>query len=105
MIEKMDIQVPRKPEKLADKPANRKGKRKAAFKDDGSLQKKKFSSKLCALCDKHRGAKTTHNTGGIVESMRRTGSLKRHSNPENGRLPSINLTTSLLSQWKILSRK
>ena len=36
-IEKMDVQVPRKPEILVDKPANRKGKRKVTFKEDGKL--------------------------------------------------------------------
>ena len=35
MIENMDVQVLRKPEKLADKPANGKGRRKVAFKEDG----------------------------------------------------------------------
>ena len=36
-VEKMDVQVLRKPEMLADKPANRKGKRKVTFKEDGKL--------------------------------------------------------------------
>ena len=34
-VEKMDVQVPRKPEKLADKPASRKGKRKVSDKESG----------------------------------------------------------------------
>ena len=38
-IEKMDVQVPRKPKKLADKPPNGEGKRKVAFKEDGSLER------------------------------------------------------------------
>ena len=37
-IENMDLQVPRKPEKLADKPANGMGKRKVSNeKEDGLL--------------------------------------------------------------------
>ena len=59
-IEKMEIQVPRKPEKLADKPANGNGKRKRKgfFKEDSLPRKGKHSSKFCALCDKHGRAKT-----------------------------------------------
>ena len=61
-IEKMDVSVPRKPEKLDTKPANGHGKRKVTFKDDRLPTKRKHSSKYCALCAKHGGAKTTHNT-------------------------------------------
>ena len=63
LIEKMDVQVPRKPEKSVDKPANGKGKRKVSFKEYSLPQKGKHSSEFCALCDNHGGAKTTHNTG------------------------------------------
>jgi hypothetical protein len=63
MIEKMDIQFPRKPKKLVEKPRNGKGKRKVSFKEDILPQKSKHSSKYCALCAKHGGAKATHNTG------------------------------------------
>jgi hypothetical protein len=62
-IEKMDVQVPRKPKKLADKPVNGKEKRKVSEKEDGLPQKRNHSSKYCALSAKHGGAKTTHNTG------------------------------------------
>jgi len=62
-IEKMDVQVPRKPMKSVDKPANRNGKRKVTFNDDSLPQKRKHSSKYCALCAKHNRALTTHNTG------------------------------------------
>ena len=41
-IEKMDVQVPRKPEKSVDKPANGKGKRKVSFKEDSLPQKRKL---------------------------------------------------------------
>jgi hypothetical protein len=59
----MDIQVPRKPEKLVEKSGNRSGKRNGYPKDDGFPRKRKSSSKYCALCAKHGRAKTTHNTG------------------------------------------
>ena len=52
-IEKMDIQVPMKPKKLVDKPANRNGKRKVNFKDGRLPGKRKHSSKYCALCANH----------------------------------------------------
>ena len=52
-----------KPKKLTDKPANGKGKRKVAFKEDGKPQKRKHSSKHCVLCKKHGGAEMTQNTG------------------------------------------
>ena len=35
-IKKMDVQVPRKPEKSSDNPANGKGKRKVSYKEDSS---------------------------------------------------------------------
>ena len=60
-IEKMDVQVPRKAKKVAAS-GNGKGKRKVAFKDDNASKKKKCSSKHCDLCEKHGGAKNTHNT-------------------------------------------
>jgi len=59
----MDVQVPRKPEKSVDKPVNRNRKRKVTFKENNLPQKRKHSSKYCAFCAKHGGAKTTHNTG------------------------------------------
>jgi len=40
-----------------------------------------------------------------LENMRKTGSLKIHSNPRKGSPPSTKKTTTdLLRQWKILSR-
>ena len=57
---KMDIQVPRKAKSEAVT-GNGKGKKKVAFKDNGTSKKKK-SSKQCALCAKHGGAKLTHDT-------------------------------------------
>ena len=109
MIKKWTFKFPRKLNILADESVNRKGKRKVSGTEDSLPWKKKHSSKYCTLCSKHGGAKTTHNTGDcrkIVENMRKTGSLKRHSNPRKGSPPSIrNSTTSLLRQRKILSRK
>ena len=60
-IEKMDIQVPRKAKKVSES-ENGKGKRKVANKDGSNPQKRKCYSRHCALCDKHGGAKSTHNT-------------------------------------------
>ena len=60
-IEKTDVQVQRKAEKVAES-RNGKGKRKVAFKDDNASKKKKRSSKHCDLCETHSGAKNTHNT-------------------------------------------
>ena len=60
-IKNMDTHVPRKPKKLAEK--SRDIKKKGSSKQDGNPPKTKKSAKLCALCDKHGRAKTTHNTG------------------------------------------
>ena len=60
-IENMEVHVPRKPEKLAEKSTD--GKRKGSSKGDGNPTKKKKSDKKCALCEKHGGKYTTHNTG------------------------------------------
>ena len=57
----MDSQVPRKAEKVADS-GNGKGKNKVNSKDDKNPKKRKRSSRHCALCAKHGGAKLTHNT-------------------------------------------
>ena len=61
-IEKLDIQVPSKTEKSMES-GNRNGKRKCSPKNDGLPRNRKNSSKYCALCAKHGGSKTTHNTG------------------------------------------
>ena len=61
-IEKMDIQVPRKAKKLLES-GNGKGKRKGSPKNNGLPHKNKNSSKYCAICAKHGGAKSAHNTG------------------------------------------
>ena len=60
-IEKMDIQVPRKAGKVAES-RNGKGKMKVAFKDNSTFPNKKHSSRHCALCAKHGGAKLAHDT-------------------------------------------
>ena len=60
-IENMDNHFPRKPEKSEEKSGDK--KRKGSSKQDGDPRKMKKSAKFCALCDKHGGAKTTHNTG------------------------------------------
>ena len=61
--EKMDIRVPRKAKKLVES-GNRNRKRKGSPSNNGLMRKnRKNSSKYCALCAKHDGAKTTHNTG------------------------------------------
>ena len=60
-IKKMDNQVPRKAEKVADS-GNGKGKRKVDNKDNKNPKKRKRSSRHCALCAKHGGAKSTHDT-------------------------------------------
>ena len=57
----MDTHVPRKPKKLGKK--SRDKKRKGSSKRDRDPCKTKKSAKFFALCDKHGGAKTTHNTG------------------------------------------
>ena len=57
----MDVHVPRKSKKLVEKSGDR--KRKGSPKDNGLPRKRKKSSKYCALCAKHGGAKTIHNTG------------------------------------------
>ena len=59
-IENMEIHVPRKPEKSGE---TKDGKRKGSFTGDGNPNKKKKSDKKCALCEKHGGKHTTHNTG------------------------------------------
>ena len=73
-IEKMDIQVPKKAEKAAES-GNGKRKRKGALSDEKASNKKSRSSKNCELCEKHGGAKNTHNT---VDCKR----YKKRWNPE-----------------------
>ena len=41
---------------------NGKSKRKVTYNNDNNSNKKKRSSKHCDLCEKHGGAKNTHNT-------------------------------------------
>ena len=53
---------PKKPEKSDSKSANGNGKRKVSSIDDSLNNKRKHSSKHCALCGKHVGDKMTHNT-------------------------------------------
>ena len=59
-IKNMEIHVPRKPKKSGE---TKDGKRKGSFKGDGNPNKKKKSDKKCALCQRHGGKYTTHNTG------------------------------------------
>ena len=101
-IKNMDIHVPRKSKKLEEKSGNR--KRKGSPKDDGLLRKRKKSSKYCALCAKHGGAKTTHNTGDC-RKCEKDGTFKKAFKPPKGKSAEKNSTTSLLRQWKKISRK
>jgi hypothetical protein len=62
-LEKTDIHVPQKAEKAkAAEQGNGNRKRKGATKGDQTNNKKSRSSKHCELCEKHGGAKNTHNT-------------------------------------------
>ena len=61
-LEKTDIHVPKKAEAKATEQGNGNRKRKGAAKGDQTTNKKGRSSKHCELCEKHGGAKNTHNT-------------------------------------------
>jgi hypothetical protein len=61
-LEKTDIHVPKKAEAKATEQGNGNRKRKGATKGDQTTNKKGRSSKHCELCEKHGGAKNTHNT-------------------------------------------
>jgi hypothetical protein len=62
-LEKTDIHVPHKTEKAkAVEQGNGNRKRKGATQGDQTTKKKSRSSKHCDLCEKHGGAKNTHNT-------------------------------------------
>ena len=61
-LEKTDIHVPKKGEAKASEQGNGNRKRKGAPKGDQTTNKKGRSSKHCELCEKHGGAKNTHNT-------------------------------------------
>ena len=62
-LEKTDIHVPHKTEKAkAVEQGNGTCKRKGATQGDQTTKKKSRSSKHCDLCEKHGGAKNTHNT-------------------------------------------
>ena len=96
-IERMDIQVPRKAEKLVES-GNRKVKRKVSFEEDGLPLKRKHSSKYCALCEKHGGAKTTHNTGDC-RKYKKDGVFKKTFKSQKRKCSvNKNSTTSLLRQ-------
>jgi hypothetical protein len=82
IIVKMDTQVPRKAKKLV-KYRNRKGKRKVSFKEDGLPCKRKHSFKYCASVQSTAEPKQLTILG-IVENIRKTGSLKRILNPRRG---------------------
>ena len=61
-LEKTDIHVPKKAEAKATEQGNGNRKRKGATTGDQTTNKKGRSSKHCDLCEKHGGAKNTHNT-------------------------------------------
>ena len=86
-IEKMDNQVPWNTEKSVEKSGNRMGKKKVSFKEDGLPRKRKHSSKYCALCEKHGGAKITHNTGDC-RKYEKDRVFKKTFNPRKGSPPS-----------------
>ena len=94
LIEKMDIQVPRKAKKVAES-ENGKGKRKVTFKDDNASNKKKYSSKHCDLCEKHGGEKNTHNTVDC-KRYKKDGVPKKAFKSKREIPLSRNLTISLL---------
>jgi hypothetical protein len=90
-IEKTDIQVPKKAEKIkASKQGNGNRKRKGAL-----TPKKSHSSKHCELCEKHSGAKNTHNT---VDCKRyeKDGTQKKTFKSKKGN-PTVNENTDCWS--------
>jgi len=91
-IEKTDIQVPKKAEKIkASKQGNGNRKRKGALQGDQTANKKSRSSKHCELCEKHGGAKNTYNT---VDCKRyeKDGTQKKTFKSKKGN-PTVNKTT------------
>ena len=98
-IENMDIQVPKKAEKTAES-GNGNRKRKGTLPDEKAYNKKSRSSKNCELCEKHGGAKNTHNT---VDCKRyeKDGTQKKVIQPRKG---TPNKTTDCKS-YKTLKRE
>ena len=81
-IEHMDVHVPRKTKKSVEKSGDR--KRKGYPKDKGLLCKWKKSSKYCALCAKHSGAETAHNTGDY-KKYEKDGTFKKAFKSSKGK--------------------
>ena len=73
----MDVQVPRKPKKLVDKPANRKGKRKPHLKMT-VLRKRRYIPLNSVPSVINMEDPKLLTILGIVEIIRNTGPLKRH---------------------------
>ena len=82
-LEKTDIHVPKKAEAKATEQGNGNRKRKGATQGDQTTNKKGRSSKHCELCEKHGGAKNTHNT---VDCKRyeKDGTQKKAFQPKKG---------------------
>ena len=85
-IKKMDNQVPRKAEKVAESGDGRKEKKKVDSKDDTNPSKRKCSSRHCALCAKHGGAKSTHNTVDC-QKYEKDGTPKKTFKSQKGKSP------------------
>ena len=99
-IENMEIHVPRKPEKSGE---TKDGKRKGSFKGDGNSNKKKKSDKKCALCEKHGGKHTTHNTGDC-RKYEKDGALKSGFNKTAGKTAAKFIKKERHSYQAVLER-
>jgi hypothetical protein len=82
-LEKMDIHVPMKAKAKSAEKGNGNRKRKGTQEGDQTTKKKSRSSKHCELCEKHGGAKNTHNT---VDCKRyeKYGTQKKAFQPRKG---------------------
>jgi hypothetical protein len=99
-LEKTDPHVPKKADVKAAGEGNGNRKRKGAQEGDQTNKKKSCSSKYCELCEKHGGAKNTHNT---VDCKRyeKDGTQKKAFQPRKG---TPNKTTDRKS-YKTLKRE
>jgi len=68
---------------VADSGNGKGKKRKIAYKDDNASNKKKRSLKHCNLCEKHGGAKNTHNTVNC-KRYKKDGVLKKTFKSKKG---------------------
>jgi hypothetical protein len=82
-LEKTDIHVPMKAKAKSAEKGNGNRKRKGTQEGDQTTKKKSRSSKHCELCEKHGGAKNTHNT---VDCKRyeKYGTQKKAFQPRKG---------------------